>query len=103
MCAFSLTQRILSLTTTLGANVLLPERLSGMEGISELFCYQLDLLAEVATSVKPTDIVGKRVAIGIATDETGTQRYIHGMVSSFEILNGDSEFNCYRATIVPTM
>lgn len=103
MCAFSLTQRILSLTTTLGANVLLPERLSGMEGISELFCYQLDLLAEVTTSVKPTDIVGKRVAIGIATDETGTQRYIHGMVSSFEILNGDSEFNCYRATIVPTM
>ena len=103
MCAFSLSQRILSFTSPLGSNVLLPEYLSGTEGISELFCYKLDLLADVAKTIKPKDIVGKRVCIGIQANDAGTERFIHGMVSSFEMLNGDQELNCYRATIVPTM
>ena len=101
--AFGQTNRLLTFTSPLGADKLLPERLTGTEGISELFSYQLDLLAEIDTKVAPTDMVGKRVAIGISTDDKGTQRYIHGMVSSFEILNGDQEFNSYRATLVPTM
>ena len=37
--------RLLTFTSPLGKDVLLPEHLAGMEGISELFFYQLDLLA----------------------------------------------------------
>jgi len=103
MASFSLAQRILSFSTPLGANVLLPEHLSGSEGISELFCYRLDLFAAVSHKIEAKDIVGKRVAIGIQAEASGTERHIHGMVSSFEMLNGDQELNSYRATIVPTM
>src|ERR1700722_1279065 len=103
MCACALTNRLLTFTSPLGANVLLPERLTGTEGISELFNYKLDLLAEITTSVKPTQIVGKRVCVGISATDAGTQRYINGIVSSFEMLNGDTEFNQYRATIVPSL
>ncbi|MGB6690033.1 MAG: type VI secretion system tip protein TssI/VgrG [Terracidiphilus sp.] len=103
MASFALTNRLLSFTSPAGANVLLPERLSGSEGISELFHYKLDLLAQPSTSVTPTSIVGKRVCVGISADDSGTQRYINGIVSSFEMMNVDEEFACYCATIVPNL
>ena len=103
MASFALTNRLLSFTSPAGANVLLPERLYGSEGISELFCYKLDLLAQTSTSIAPTSIVGKRVCVGISADDSGTQRYINGIVSSFEMMNVDEEFACYRATIVPSL
>jgi type VI secretion system secreted protein VgrG len=103
MGSFSLTSRLLSFTSPAGANVLLPERLVGTEGINELFCYKLDLLAQTSTNVAATRLVGKRVTVGISVDDTGTQRYINGIVSSFEMMNVDEEFACYRATIVPSL
>src|SRR5580698_1612665 len=99
--AFGQINRLLNFTSPLGADVLLPERLSGMEGISELFDYQLDLLAETSTSVDPTKIVGQKVCVSILTDDSGTERYINGIVASFEMTGGDEEFNTYRARIVP--
>lgn len=103
MPTFGQTNRLLNFTSPLGADVLLPERLTGMEGISELFDYQLDLLAETATSVDPKTIVGQKVCVGIQADDSGTQRYINGIVASFEMGNGDEEFNAYRARIVPNL
>src|SRR5580658_9313652 len=103
MSSITQTGRLLTFTSPLGDDVLLPERLSGSEGISELFCYKLDLLAATGTTVDPTDIVGKRVCIGLQCDDDGTERYINGFVSSFEMLNGDQEYNYYRATIVPSL
>lgn len=103
MGAFSLTHRLLSFTSPLGADKLLPERLSGSEGISELFHYKLDLLAEPSTSIDPTKIVGKRICVGITADESGTERYVNGIVSSFEVMNSDDEFDCYRIFIVPSL
>ncbi|MGB6721568.1 MAG: type VI secretion system tip protein TssI/VgrG, partial [Terracidiphilus sp.] len=103
MATFGQTNRLLNFTSPLGADVLLPERLTGAEGISELFRYQLDLLAQTQTSVDPTKIVGQKVCIGISADDSGTQRYINGIVSSFEMCGGDEEFNVYRATIVPNL
>ena len=53
MPTFGQTDRLLNFTSPLGADVLLPERLTGAEGISELFDYQLELLAETSTAVDP--------------------------------------------------
>jgi len=103
MGAFGQTNRLMSFTSPLGADVLLPERLTGFEGVSELFCYKLDLLADVNTAVNPTQIVGKRVCVSILTDDSGTQRFINGIVSSFEMMTGDQELNRYLATIVPSL
>lgn len=101
--AFGQTNRLLSFTSTLGANVLLPEHLTGTEGISELYCYHLDLLAEISVSVDPKNIVGKKVCVAIMADDNGTQRYINGIVASFDLIGGDEEFNTYRACIVPSL
>jgi type VI secretion system secreted protein VgrG len=93
----------LNFTSPLGADVLLPEHLSGAEGISELFDYRLELLAETATSVDPKQIVGQKVCVSIQADDSGTERYINGIVASFEMTGGDDEFNTYRARIVPNL
>jgi type VI secretion system secreted protein VgrG len=103
MGAFAQTNRLLNFTSPLGSDVLLPERLTGVEGISELFDYQLDLLAKTATSVDAKKIVGQKVCVGISANDSGTMRYINGIVASFEMGNGDEEFNTYRARIVPTL
>ena len=103
MATFAQTSRLLTFTSPLGKDKLLPERMTGTEGISELFCYQLDLLAAVYAEVDPKTIVGKRVCVGISADDSGTQRYVNGIVSSLEMMNVDEEFASYRATIVPSL
>src|SRR5579883_1670130 len=95
--------RILSFTSTLGQDVLLPEFLAGVEGISEMFYYQLELVADVNKTIYPKSIVGTKVTIGILADDSGTYRYINGIVASFESCGGDEEYNNYRAYIVPSL
>ncbi|MDE3149255.1 MAG: type VI secretion system tip protein VgrG, partial [Acidobacteriota bacterium] len=103
MAAFGQTSRLLTFTSPLGADVLLPERLSGTEGISELFSYQLDLLAETHTAIDPKKIVGQKVCVAIQAEHSGAQRYINGIVANFEMIGGDEEFLSYRACIVPSL
>jgi type VI secretion system secreted protein VgrG len=103
MADFALTNRLLAFTSPLGANVLLPERLAGSEGVSELFRYEIDLLAKIDTTIDPKKIVGQKVCVGIQVSDSGTQRYINGIVASFEMSGGDPEFLMYRATIVPNV
>ncbi len=103
MCAFAQTNRLLTFTSPLGDNVLLPERLSGVEGISELFRYEVNLVAQPTTTIDPKKIVGKKVCVGLQADNSGTQRYFNGIVASFEMNGGDEEFNNYRAIVVPSL
>jgi len=103
MCAFKQDERILTFTSPLGKDVLLPDNLAGMEGLSELFFYQLDLLATTDTKIDPKKIVGQKVTVAIQANDSGTKRYVNGFVSSFEINGGDEEFNNYRACIVPSL
>lgn len=103
MSAFTQDERLLKFTSPLGENVLLPDRLSGTEGISELFSYTLDLLATPDTTIDPKKIIGQKVTVAIQADDSGTKRYINGHVASFEMLGGDDDFNNYRATIVPSV
>jgi type VI secretion system secreted protein VgrG len=95
--------RILNFTSPLGADVLLPEFLAGVEGISELFYYQIELIADVTITIDPKKIIGSKVTIGIVADDNGTNRYINGIVASFESSGGDEEYNNYRAYIVPSI
>ncbi len=106
MGAFAQDDRLLTFNSPLGKDVLLPEHLSGTEGISELFFYQLDVVATADTEIdisKIKKIVGQKVSIGIQATDSGTQRYISGYVSSFEQCGGDEEFNNYRVYIVPNI
>jgi len=101
--AISQTERVLSLTTTLGDDVLLPESIAGYEGISELFYYQMELVADVSQTIDPKNVVGTKVTVAISADDSGTKRYINGIVASFEFCGGDDELNNYKAYVVPKL
>jgi type VI secretion system secreted protein VgrG len=95
--------RILNFTSPLGQDVLLPEFLAGAEAISELFYYQVELVADKNQTIDPKKIIGSKVTIGILADDSGTYRYINGIVASFESSGGDEEYNNYKAYIVPKL
>lgn len=99
MPEYSQESRIIAVQTPLGDNVVLLQRLAGIEGISRLFTFHLDLLSENA-SIAFNDIVGQRVTITIHL-ASGATRYVNGFVSRFIQSGRDSRFAHYQAEVVP--
>ncbi len=99
--------RLLSITTPLGENVLMLTGFTGSEGISQPFSFELTLASE-DTNINPRDIIGQGVTIclGMADDE---RRYINGIICRFsqERLGEGSDqeqylhIATYSATMVP--
>jgi len=101
------TERLLTITTPLGSDVLLLESFQGQESLSGLFQCTLHLISK-QPSVSFAGIVGKRVTIKIE-DEQGS-RYINGFVSRFSqgarfahtaVGQGKEYYTRYHASIVP--
>lgn len=92
--------RPIAIDTPLGEDTLLLRGFTGQEGISRLFSFDLDLLAESLVSFN--EIVGQRVTIRVDIDDSGRRkRYINGFVSRFALSGSDARFTYYRAEIVP--
>src|SRR5438034_301318 len=93
-------ERPLSVTTPAGADVLLLTGLSGREGISELFRFQLDLMAENSAEVKFEDLLGQKVTatVRLASDD---KRYFSGIVSRVAQGGRDQTFTGYRLEVAP--
>jgi type VI secretion system secreted protein VgrG len=99
--SYSQDNRLLSIDTPLGKDVLLLQELSGHEGISRLFSYELDLLAHDNDSITFEDIVGQKVNITIQLPDE-TFRYINGYVSRFtQGATDERYFTHYHAQVVP--
>ena len=80
--------RYLYIESKLGPNELLLESFTGSEGISQLFCFQLELLSE-NKRIKFEDILGQEISFGVAGPEEGEPpRCIHGIVTAFAQLAG---------------
>lgn len=103
MASYTQTNRILTFTSPLGANTLLPMNFRGTEEISELFDFSLDLLAVPEIVIDPAALVGRRVTLSIQVTDTGTLRSFNGIVASFEGTGGDSYFNSYRLRMMPML
>jgi type VI secretion system secreted protein VgrG len=103
MPSYTQTNRILSFTSPLGVNQLLPMAFEGTEEISELFDFHVDLLATPEVVVDPSALIGKRVTLDIKVTDTGTKRYFNGIVASLDSTGGDTFFNSYRIRMVPTL
>jgi type VI secretion system secreted protein VgrG len=98
---YSQDHRLLVLETPLGKDVLLLQELSGFEGISRLFSYDLDLLAYDNPSIVFKNLVGQKVSISIKLPD-GTPRYISGYVSRFTQGETDERFfTHYHVQVVP--
>jgi type VI secretion system secreted protein VgrG len=99
--SYSQDNRLLILDTPLGKDVLLLQELTGEEGISRLFTYELNLLAYENDSIVFSDIVGQKVSITMSRPD-GSSRYLSGYVSRFT--QGDTDnrfFTHYHAQVVP--
>lgn len=89
-----------SLSTPLGPEVLLLESLSGVEGVSRLFRFELELLSE-DFEVAFNKLIGQPVAVRIDVPAMAEPRYLHGHISRFEQLRNKNGLARYRAELVP--
>jgi type VI secretion system secreted protein VgrG len=98
---YSQDHHLLAVDTPLGKDVLLLQELTGYEGISRLFSYELDLLAFENDSIAFDDIVGEKISLTLHLPD-GTPRYISGYVSRFTQGETDERFfTHYHAQVVP--
>lgn len=98
--------RLLSIYTDLGKDVLLLDHVAGVEQVSRPFHFEVTLLAEQAegnpSKVDPRELLGTCATITIGLAE-GKKRYIHGLIRRFAQGERDHEFARYRAEIVPAL
>src|SRR5262245_28207186 len=100
MATITQAQRALSISSSLGEDVLLLTGFSGTESISRLFTYQLELASE-KDSIAAKDIVGKDVTWSVSHIDQAP-RYFNGFVRRFVAgsLNRRN-LRTYRAEVVP--
>jgi type VI secretion system secreted protein VgrG len=97
----------MSVKTPLGTDVLLLQRVTGVEAVSQLFRFQVDLLAKSTDKVKFDSILGQSVTVTLDMPAVESKRYINGIVSRFSqggrrpTADGSSTFTCYTAEVVP--
>jgi type VI secretion system secreted protein VgrG len=100
--AYVTANRYLYLTTPLGPDKLLLNGFRGHESLSQLFRFELDLLAENSVAVDFDKLIGQKVSFGVqGPDAKRAPRDFHGIVIELSQSERDQEFTSYRATIVP--
>ncbi|MFA7060614.1 MAG: type VI secretion system tip protein TssI/VgrG [Pedobacter sp.] len=98
-------EKLISIKTPLGKDVLLLTGIKGTEEISRLFGFELAMISE-KHDISFDAIVGKNVTVSVVLAD-GSSRYFNGIVSSFSQGRGGGEkggapqFSFYRATLVP--
>jgi type VI secretion system secreted protein VgrG len=98
--------RPMRVDTPLGKDVLLLVGFSGIEVMSQLFSFQLDLLAEGNPAIAFDKLLGQSVTVTLELPEK-KKRFFNGIVSRFsqgeQVIgqNPNEFFTLYRAEIVP--
>lgn len=91
--------RQFSVTSPLGEDVLLLQRISGMEQMSGLFEFTLDLLS-TNHAVTAKDLLGKSMTVSVDLGENGT-RYFNGLAVRFSHTGGGLDLSSYRVVLRP--
>lgn len=96
--------RLISVTTPLGPDVLLLHGFTGSERLSAPFVYHLDLLADEdeAGKVDPMNLIGKPMTVKLQLED-GKPRHFNGIVRRFSQGDPDFRFHTYRAEVVPKL
>ena len=91
--------RLITVTTPLGADVLLFHRMTGTETLSRLYAYEVDFLSE-NNKIVFDDILGQNICVNLrmANDQW---RYFNGFVSNFSQQGMLGEYHLYRARVQP--
>lgn len=108
MSFFAQKNRVAKLTTPLGQDVLVVARMTGREGLNQLFRFELDLLAEASTTISFDSLLGKQASVSMDSGAS-TQRWISGLITEFSqgaqvAANQSSPGLCrYRMVIEPSL
>jgi type VI secretion system secreted protein VgrG len=94
--------RPIAVFTPLGDDVLLLVGFRGQESISQLFHFQLDLLAKNSTPIPFDKLLGQPVAMRLNLPD-GKARAIHGLCMRVSQGEQDFTFTAYRMEIVPQL
>ncbi len=97
--ALSHTDRIASVTTPLGENVLMLYRMTGTEQLSQLFEYDLELLSE-KNDVDLKKLLGGTMTVKMTLADD-THRSFHGLVTRISLFGMMGNLYYYRATLRP--
>src|SRR5262245_65838960 len=100
MSSYVQANRLLTATTPLGGDTLLLVGLTGVEAISQLFRFQLDLMAENDTEVAFDALLGKKVTAHVTAPE-GKKRHFSGICSRIAQGGRDQTFTAYRDERLP--
>jgi type VI secretion system secreted protein VgrG len=95
--------RFLYLNTPLGQNKLLLAGFSGTETISELFEFELELLADNSSNIPFDQLLGQRVSFGVnvLSNDSGASRDFDGICMRFTQGSRDQTLTRYSMTVVP--
>ena len=99
--ASSLSQdnRVATLHTPLGENVLVISRLDGGEGISELFEYRIEALSE-NDALNFDDAIGQHCSVSL-TGHDGQERVFDGLLVESQWLGMNDTMFAYRLVLKP--
>jgi type VI secretion system secreted protein VgrG len=97
--AYTQDNRLISIDTPLGKDILLLQGFTGHEGVSQLFNYSLDLLGE-NHSIPFNKLIGQKVTLTVRLADD-SERYVNGFISRFVQSGVDVRFTYYRAEVVP--
>lgn len=101
LAGYTQNTRLLQLTTALGANALIVESLTGREGLSQGFQFQLTVLGTDA-GLDANRLLGQPALLQILTQHSQQAlRPVHGHVTALERLSSDGGFARYRLTLEP--
>jgi type VI secretion system secreted protein VgrG len=99
---FKQAERPLSVNTPLGKDVLLLVGFHGKDGISELFRYQLEMVAENKKDVAFDKLLGQKVTVTLLWGRNrDKKRFFNGICSRVSQGRRDSVFTSYGMEIVP--
>lgn len=94
--------RLLDFQTPLGKDVLLIRSITGREGLSQLYSYEVEAFAPLATEVAFDKLIGQAVQVSVAL-KGGEKRYFHGLVKSVVRGARSASAIAYRLEIVPAL
>ncbi len=102
MARYTQAGRTLTVKTPLGDDVLLPTGFRGYEAVSQLFSYQLELLAEQSTRIDFDKLMGQKVSFTLALPEDKI-RHFHGICVRLSQGGRDADFTSFRMEVVPQL
>lgn len=101
MPSYSQNDRLISVHTSLGEDVLIATSIQGHEAISQLFHYEVEAFATNETEIPFHELIGQRLTVTVKTHGQADFRYFDGIISSMQRCGRDAGITMFRFQVVP--